>query len=149
MQLNELDKTLIILTLSTLLIAGALLWVFSVRITNTGTIRTIGFSIYQDSALTKPLTSIDWGTVDPGSQYGVVAWLFNTNSTAITINLTVTDWNPPGAQAYLTPEWNISASTIIQPQAIQPCMFKLTISPQVQGITNFSFALVLNATKSP
>jgi hypothetical protein len=47
------------------------------KLSNFGTVKTVGVGIYEDAGLTSPMTAINWGTLDPGSQKTVTVYIQN------------------------------------------------------------------------
>lgn len=118
---------------------------YSVRISGTGTIKTVGVKVYADEGLTKEISSVDWGAIPPGGTSAVTFWIKSTSTVPINLTLTTDVWNPPQAQQYLTLSWDYNNSTM-QPNAVIVTDLTLKVSPQVSGITTFSFDMVITAS---
>jgi hypothetical protein len=114
-------------------------------ISNAGSVTAIGVEVYSDQACNNPVTSISWGTIDPGSSVNKTVYIKNTGNNAVTLSLATSNWNPSNAPSYMTLSWNYNGQPINANAVIQ---VKLTLSvlSSVSGITNFSFDITIVAT---
>jgi hypothetical protein len=114
-------------------------------ISNAGTVKAIGVGVYSDQACNNPVTSISWGTIDPGSSINKTVYIKNTGNNAVTLTLATSNWNPASASSYMTLTWDYNGQTINVNAVIQ---VKLTLSvlSTVSGITNFGFDITIVAT---
>jgi len=144
---RELSVALVITTIFVLIlfapsIYGFLSSVLTLR--GTGDIRTIGVAAYWDSNCTKEVTTIDWGLIEPGSSKSVTIYLKNEGNTPITLSLNTTDWSPSNASDYLSLSWDYLGDEIKGGEVIRVSM-TLTVSPNISGITSFSFNIIITA----
>lgn len=109
-----------------------------ITIPNYGNVKTAGIEAYADSACTIPLTSIQWGYVDPGGNYNFTFYLKNTGNSPVTLNMTIVNWTPVEAATYLSVTWDAEAN-IVQPAANQSVLVSLSVSPAVTGIAAFQY----------
>lgn len=123
---------------------GALM--VSRTISNTGNVRAVGVGIYSDSACTVPLSSINWGALDPGATTGATIYVKNEGNVAVRLSMTVSNWSPAGASSYLTLSWNREGTTLNAGSSIQ-AVLTLSISSSISGITNFSFDITIAGTQ--
>lgn len=107
------------------------------NITHTGTIETVGVAVYQDSACTQPLSSLNWGTLRPGTSTNRTIYVKNTGNTAVSLNMTVTAWNPPSASSYITLTWDKQGSQLTAGNKAQ-ALLVLSVSAAVIGFTDFN-----------
>jgi len=134
---------LAILMLSLAILCTAeLLLRYYYRITSVVTIRTIGCKVVDSEG--QPIAMIDWGIVDPGSTVSYECFVLNNGTIPITLNLTTENWNPPNASAFITLSWNYTGQ-LIEPEASLPITFILIVSPDISGITDFSFDSIITA----
>jgi len=103
---------------------------------------TVGIGVYQDSGCTTPLTSMSWGTLEPGGSQNVVCYIKNEGSTASTLSMYASNWSPASAENYLALNWNYDSSPI-SPDAVVQVTFTLTVSSGITGITSFSFDITI------
>jgi len=112
---------------------------------NVGTIKGVGVGIYWDSACTNKTSSINWGTLDPGSSKLVALYVRNEGNTPITLFKTQQNWTPSNAATYITLTWNYANQTLGN-NAVLQISLKLAISTVVSGITSFTFDTIITAS---
>lgn len=129
------------------IIIAALILSQTVVIHNTGTINTIGFTLWADANRTTTLATINWGSLNPGDTHAVLGWAQNTQNVNFTLSFVTYNWNPTSAQQYLVFGWNYTGQ-IIQPSQIVPLQITLQALPNVTGITTFSFDINMTAVQA-
>jgi len=120
----------------------------SVRLPTSGGITSVNLAVYWDSACTNPVTSIDWGTISPGGNKSLDVYIKNTGNIPITLSLAAENWSPSNAASYLTLTWDYVNGTVIQAGGVKKVTLTLTVSNSIQGITSFSFDIVITGTES-
>ncbi len=144
-------KKLWVIAVSIILIAclgGATVYaaqVYNYKIGSTGTISTVGCSVYSNQAGTNILTSIAWGALSPGQVAPQMLYIKNTGNTPVTLVLSTSNYAPANAEQYLTLTWNYTGTPIASGQII-PVQTSLSVSSSISGITNFSFDIFITAT---
>jgi len=148
MSISNKTKILLAICAVTVLVITVVLALLSTykQIHNRGRIKAVGVEFYADILCTIRITEIEWGNVTPGSVHGVTLYAKNVNNTAVTLNLTVTNWDPASASQYLYSDWNYTGS-VLQPSQIIPIRFQLTIYANVTGIDTFSFDYLVGVTE--
>lgn len=111
-------------------------------LTSTGTIETIGVDVYTDFQCNIPLSSIPWGTLEPGESQSVTCYIKNEGDSPSTLSMYTSNWNPSSAEDYLTLSWNYD-TTPIDPDEVVQITFTLTVSSDITGITTFSFDITI------
>jgi len=117
----------------------------SKTLSSTGTIQTIGVGVYTDFQCNTPLSSIPWGTLEPGESQSVICYIKNEGDSPSTLSMYTSNWNPSSAEDYLTLSWNYSGQSINAGDAIQ-VTFTLTVDASIEGITSFSFDITIVGT---
>lgn len=112
---------------------------------SSGTIKTVNVGVYSDSACTINCTSIDWGSISPGSTVNRTIYVKNTGTAQITLNMTKTNWNPPSANGPITLTWNREGTTLNAGQSTTATL-TLSVSSSITGITAFSVNIVITGT---
>ena len=152
-----MDKTIkyvLILLAIVALVAGLFGYLLYAAITtqqsipSSGTVAAIGVNVYSNSALTTPLTSIPWGTVDPGGTSTITAYIQNSGDEAETLALSVGSYSPSTASTYITISWNLPSGYSLAAGANTSVTFTLSVSSSVTGITTFSATLTITGTGS-
>jgi hypothetical protein len=116
----------------------------SVRLSSSGSVRALGVGVYWDSACSQTVSGIDWGSSEPGSFKNVTVYMRNEGTAPITLSLQTANWNPPSAADYISLSWNYNGQAISANQVILVTL-SLSISPNIQGITSFSFDIIISA----
>jgi hypothetical protein len=111
---------------------------YSRKISNTATIKTVGINVFQNVNLTSPVTSIDWGMLEPGQTKNCTVYLWSTSNVPISLSMYTANWNPTNASAFLSLSWNYKGQ-VIAPSASIPATFSLAVNASISGITTFSF----------
>jgi hypothetical protein len=135
--------TAIIGMLLTLTTAGLLS--VNQSIPSSGTVTTINVGVYSDNACTQTLTSIDWGTISPGTTVTRTIYVKNTGNTQVTLSMTTNSWSPASANGPLTLTWN-REGTALNPGISTAATLTLTVSSSVSGITTFSVNIVITGS---
>ena len=117
----------------------------SKTLSSTGTIETIGVGVYTDFQCNTPLSSIPWGTLEPGESQSVICYIKNEGDLPSTLSMYTSNWSPSTAEEYLTLSWNYSGQSINSGDAIQ-VTFTLTVDASIEGITSFSFDITIVGT---
>ena len=112
---------------------------------STGSVKAIGVSVFQDSACIQNLTSVDWGTLEPGSVKNVTIYVKNTGNAPTTLSLQTGNWSPAGASSYLTLSWNYN-NVALTVNEVRMVKLSLSISASITGITGFNFDITIAAT---
>ena len=114
---------------------------------NTGIVKTIGINAYLDSGCTQPVSSIDWGSLSPGSTKNFVIYLKNEGNVDITFSISTENWSPASASNYISLSWS-SYGVVISPGQVAEVTLTLQVSDSISGVTEFSFDIVITATES-
>lgn len=110
-----------------------------------GAIKSVGVAFYTDPKATQNLTSLDWGTISPGSVNSKQAYMKNTGNTPCHASMITSNWKPTDAINYLNCTWSYNG--ILQPNQTVPVTFTLTVSPAAEALTSFSFDIQVTATE--
>ena len=113
-----------------------------VTLPNLGTVKTTGVGVYWDNGCSNSVTSINWGTVEPGSTNDVTVYIKNEGNAAETLSSTAENWNPSIASTYMTLTWDYAGQVIDVGEVVQVTL-SLSVSDTIEGITSFSFDIVI------
>jgi len=114
-------------------------------ISNAGSVKAIGVGVYWDQACASPVTSIDWGFLEPGSNKSVTVYIRNEGNTVASLAISTSNWNPSNASNYMTLSWDYGGQTLNVSEVIK-VVLTLSVSATVEGINNFSFDITISAT---
>jgi len=115
-------------------------------ISSTGSVTAINVGVYSDSACTNELTALDWGTISPGTSETITIYLKNTGNARITLSMTTTDWTPANAEGQIELTWD-KENANLNPNQETAATLTLSVSENIDGITNFSFNVVITGTE--
>lgn len=116
------------------------------KIGSSGSISAIGVGVYSDSGCTTPLTSISWGTLNPGGSVNYTVYVKNTGNIPVTLNMTTSNWNPSSASGYMTVTWNAEGYRLPASAVVQTVL-TLKVSSSITNITNFSIDITITASQ--
>ena len=106
---------------------------------------TTGIGVYSDSQANTPLTSVSWGTLQPGGSQSVILNIKNEGSSATTLSLESSNWSSTTAETYLGLSWNYNGNPI-NPDAVVQSTLTLTVDANIQGVENFNFDITIVGT---
>jgi len=113
---------------------------------NTGALTTVNVGAFSDSGCTQALSTVDWGTMVPGSSVNKTIYIKNTGTTMVSLNMTVNAWNPANAANYVALTWN-REGTVLNVGNSVATLLVLTVSSSVSGITTFGFNATITGTQ--
>jgi len=118
----------------------------TLSINTSGVVTSADLEAYWDSDCTNTVSSINWGTIYPGESKNVTIYIKNTGNVPLTLSLLTDNWNPSEAESYLTLSWNYNGEHL-QADETLPVTLTLVVSSNTQGITNFSFNIIITGTE--
>ena len=107
---------------------------------------TFGLGVYSDDQGSTPLTSVPWGTLQPGGSQDVIIYIKNEGNTATTLSLESSNWSSSAAETYLNLLWNYDG-TPIAPDEVEQITLRLTVDANIQGVDTFSFDITIVGTE--
>ncbi|UCG45126.1 MAG: hypothetical protein JSV58_07095 [Candidatus Bathyarchaeota archaeon] len=131
---------LVIIVLLNSTVMGTLLG--RVTLPNQGIVKTMGVGVYWDSGCSNQVTSIDWGAVAPGSINDVAVYVKNEGNTVATLSATTENWSPPSTSTYMSLSWDYAGQPVAIGEVVQ-VVLSLSVSQVIEGITGFSFDIVI------
>jgi hypothetical protein len=117
----------------------------SKTLSSTGSIQiqtSVDLGVYSDSSCTAPLTTLSWGTLQPGGSQNLVCYFRNEGNTPVTLTMHAENWSPTAAGTYLGLSWNYDSNPIGVDGVVQITL-TLTVSPDIEGISSFGFDIVV------
>ena len=127
---------------SVLVYASVSMFLSSATIGSRGTVRTSGVGVYWDEICSNPVSYVDWGIVDPGSQKNVRVYVRNEGNVYAPISLDTVNWDPVQASSCITLDWDYSGQ-LLKPKESTRITLILQISPGIQNVTGFDFDIVI------
>ena len=115
----------------------------SVVLSSTGMLRSVQVRVFQE--FSSNVSTIDWGILTPGSEEKATVFTRNEGNTEITLHLATENWNPESAEEYIALSWDYDGDPISPEQVIEITL-SLYVSESIEGITHFTFDIVIMAT---
>src|SRR5208282_3802070 len=97
-----------------------------------------GVGIYWDQACTNRTLSLNWGSIDVGSNNTLTVYIKNEDNSPASLWLETSNWTPSDSVSYMSLNWNYSGQVLSANQVIS-LELTLTVDPTINGISNFSF----------
>jgi len=111
-------------------------------VSNAGAVKAIGVGVFWNNECTDPLSSIDWGILEPGSSKNVTCYIRNEGNFVSTLSMYASNWSPSNASDYLTLSWDYGGQSI-NPDDVVQVTFTLSVDASIDGITSFSFDITI------
>jgi hypothetical protein len=103
---------------------------------------TTGIGIYSDPQGNTQLSSVSWGTLQPGESQNAICYIRNEGSTPITLSLEASNWSPGSASNYFALSWNYNNQPINADQVV-PITLTLSVASNIDGISTFGFDITV------
>ena len=145
---RKISKIAIILTITVGLLLAAItagMLTANLNIPSSGTITSVNVDVYSDITCTEPLTSLSWGTIAPGDSVNQSIYIKNTGNTQITLSMSTANWDPAGAEGFITITWDKSGASLDAEQIIEATL-TLSVDASMSGIEDFSVEIVIVGT---
>ncbi len=110
-----------------------------------GITSSVNIGVYTDEAATLNCTSIEWGTLTPGSAVDRTVYVENTGNTTETLSMSTSGWSPASASRYLTLTWN-QVGTVLPAGSVVSATLTLTVASNTGNLTDFSFNIVISGS---
>ena len=107
-------------------------------------VQGVGVGIYWDQNCTNKTNSLSWGMTDAGSSYNLTVYVRNECNSAVTLALNTSNWVPSASASYISLSWNYTGQVLKTAEVI-PLELKLTVSPTIVDISEFSFKTTVSA----
>jgi hypothetical protein len=107
-----------------------------------GEIKAIGVNIFSGNSFNNSLSSIDWGTLEPGANKYIECYVQNTGKTEAILTLETDNWIPREATKYITLNWDYKGQKLKINEILSVTLI-LSISKNIQGISGFSFDIII------
>jgi hypothetical protein len=108
--------------------------------------RDTSIEIYWDNRCTKRVSSIDWGSLEPGTNKTVTLFIKNKGKNQVTLSYYTSNWQPSEIANYLNLTWDYTGQSI-EFKEIAQVIFTLYVSENVETIETFSFDIAIIGTQ--
>ena len=109
------------------------------------TVKTVNLNVYTDAECTQNCTSLGDFTVISGCNTSKTVYVKNTGNVPQTLNMTVSNWIPSNASAYLNLTWD-QENTVLDVGQIVQANLTLTAATKTDALTSFSYVITLKGT---
>jgi hypothetical protein len=152
MSIQKTQTVAILAVVATVVVASTLasaLLMASQRIGNNGLVdvKAVGVGVYWNSGCTDNVTSIDWGSLEPGEAVDRTVYIKNNGNVRVALSMATENWNPSSASDHITLTWNREAYELPADGVIQ-AVLTLTISSDIENTTGFSFDIIITGTET-
>jgi len=117
----------------------------SQNISSSGTITTVNVGVFSDSQCTQPLSTINWGSVSPGSTVSRTVFVKNTGGLPLTLSMSTSSWNPVAAGDFMAITWNSENAVLIAGDSVSAELV-LTVDSDITEVTAFSVNIIISGT---
>jgi len=111
-------------------------------IANVSAVEASGVGVYWDSDCSNRTSSIEWGTLYPGSVKNIAVYIRNEEEESMYLILSASNWIPPEASEYLGLGWNYTGRQV-EPNETLRITLTLSVSHNIEGISSFSFDILI------
>jgi hypothetical protein len=106
----------------------------------------IHIETYWDNRCTERISSIDWGSLNPGTNKTVTLFLKNKGRTSVALSYYSSNWQPSEIANYLSLTWDYTGQSIEFKEVVQ-IIFTLYVSENAETIETFSFDIDIICTE--
>jgi len=112
-----------------------------------GTVAAVNVGVYENSECTQNCTSLNWGTIIPGSQINRTVYVKNIGNLPMTITMATESWLPTNASSLVTLNWNQQDTTLNVNQSIGATLTLAAAASAAGNLTDFSFDIIITGTE--
>jgi len=117
----------------------------SKTLSSSGSVKAINVEVFWDNECTQAVSSVDWGTPEPGESIENTVFVKNTGNAPMNLSQYTSGWNPVDAESYLTLSWDLEGMVISANEVLQ-AVLTLYVSSDISGITDFAFNIIIEGT---
>jgi len=142
MQHSNRAKALLVVVIASLILCVFMFLATNRTIGNVSAVEANGVGVYWDNDCSNRVSSIDWGTLNPGSVKNIAVYIRNEEQEPMYLILSTKNWNPSEASEYLNLGWNYNQWRMNPGETLQITL-TLSVSSYIQGITSFDFDILV------
>ena len=120
---------------------------FNIQSVKSELVIEIGIGVYWDFNCSDPISSVDWGSMKPGSSKNMIIFVRNEGNESVTLSIATSNWNPPEAANFVHLTWNYTGE-IVEESGVLSVTLSLHVDVGIKGISAIAFDAILVATGS-
>ena len=101
--------------------------------------------VYWDEGCTASVESLEWGNIDAGGTADATVYIRNESEKKVPLSIETDGWDAPSAPHHISLGWAYGDAALGPGETVQTGL-PLAISPEVTGITDFTFITIITAT---
>ena len=130
-----------------IIVAASLVFLVFIFSLTTNTVRNVSaldtnVGVYWNPTCTDKVDEIKWGTLTPGSVTNKSVYILNIVDEPQFLFMYTENWDPQNAKNHITFEWNYARQRI-DPDGILEITLTLSVSRDIEGISNFGFDIFI------
>jgi len=133
-----MKSRIVTVTVFTFLLIGMLTLVFNIQLIESEPVEEVGIGVYWDFNCSNPTSSVDWGSMKPGSSKNIIIYVRNEGNESVTLSIATSNWNPPEAADFIHLSWDYTGEIIEESQVI-PVTLSLYVDVGIKGISVVAF----------
>lgn len=145
MDLKKLAAIVASVVLLLLIVGASAAVLYTYKLSAHGRIKGVGVEVYGDPGGSALITEINWGILEPGENKSLTAYIRNKSNVPVVLYMAVENWFPVGSESYVGLSWDYNF-TALDVDELRSATFTLSVSPDITGIVDFSFDIVITAT---
>jgi hypothetical protein len=114
-------------------------------IPSTGVVLAVNVGVFSDAGCTLNLTSIDWGSVNPGESVSRTIYVKDRGNAPIPLGMATGGWNPAVVEDQLAISWNREGSSL-GPGESAAATLTLAVSASVHDVASFSANIIITGS---
>ena len=112
-----------------------------------GAVAAVNVGVYSDTECTQNCTSLNWGTIMPGSQINRMVYVKNIGNVPMTITMATESWLPTNASSLINLNWNRQDTTLNVNQSVEATLTLAAAASAEGNLTDFSFDIIITGTE--
>lgn len=106
---------------------------------------SVEIDVYADAGCTQVLSSVEWGSVQPGGSVKRVIFIKNSGDAGVDLTLSTDNWSPAGAADKMQLFWDYGGGTLAAGVVVE-VKLTLSVSSSISGVSSFSFDVVITGS---
>lgn len=105
------------------------------------------FGLYFDVDCTEKVSTLNWGSLEPGSHNILTIYVRNVGSRSSIVRLSSRNWTPSKLDASTYLSWNLENATV-KPNEIRRAELTLHIGDNMFSVSELNFEVIISVTEA-